>query len=299
MGAVGSLGRVFSAEHEVLNARSPRDREVPSFNGTRGRPEHELHNGSTRLTRQEIAVLVRVDGRLTLNEILRAVLPEAQSTFLDVFRSLRDRRLVSPPMPDAFALQWPAALEEPPSAADGAQADAGLKVLQRRGFYVQIAREGAGLRDPSARTSKAVVIDDDPMFARFTVTLLSLSGFQVHQAGDRASIVAALRKLPMPDVVLLDVQLPDFGRIGRSAQRACPRRAQARTGNHADWRSDTAGSSERNPCRCGRLHHQAGGAGRRCPGSADCSRSTAIGRRRQSLGPRAALLSGAARRSTG
>lgn len=210
MGAVGSPGRVFSAEHEVLNARSPRDREVPSFNGTRGRPEHELHNGSTRLTRQEIAVLVRVDGRLTLNEILRAVPPEAQSTFLDVFRSLRDRRLVSPPMPDAFALQWPAALEEPPSAADGAQADAGLKVLQRRGFYVQIAREGVGLRDPSARTSKAVVIDDDPMFARFTVTLLSLSGFQVHQAGDRASIVAALRKLPMPDVVLLDVQRPDL-----------------------------------------------------------------------------------------
>lgn len=47
------------------------------------------------------------------------------------------------------------------------------------------------------------------MLARFTSTLLSLSGFDVRQAANKAEAAAQLRKLPVADLVLLDVQLPD------------------------------------------------------------------------------------------
>ena len=47
------------------------------------------------------------------------------------------------------------------------------------------------------------------MFARFTSTLLRLSGFDVRQAGNRAEAAGELRRLPLADVVLLDVQFPD------------------------------------------------------------------------------------------
>jgi DNA-binding NarL/FixJ family response regulator len=54
-----------------------------------------------------------------------------------------------------------------------------------------------------------LVVDDHPSFRSFARRLLQAAGFAVvDEAGDGASALAAVREL-QPDVVLLDVLLPD------------------------------------------------------------------------------------------
>ena len=55
----------------------------------------------------------------------------------------------------------------------------------------------------------ALVVDDHPSFRRFASRLLEAAGFVVvAEAGDGASALALVRDM-QPDVVLLDVFLPD------------------------------------------------------------------------------------------
>ena len=58
-------------------------------------------------------------------------------------------------------------------------------------------------------TRTALIVDDHPSFRRFARRLLEAAGYVVvGDAGDGASALAAVRKL-RPDLVLLDVLLPD------------------------------------------------------------------------------------------
>jgi CheY-like chemotaxis protein len=58
-------------------------------------------------------------------------------------------------------------------------------------------------------SATVLVVDDHPSFRRFARRLLESAGFSVvDEAGDGASALAAIRAL-RPDVVLLDVLLPD------------------------------------------------------------------------------------------
>jgi DNA-binding NarL/FixJ family response regulator len=62
--------------------------------------------------------------------------------------------------------------------------------------------------DPSVAIT-VLVVDDHPSFRRFARRLLEAAGFEVvEEAGDGASALDAARAL-RPDVVLLDVLLPD------------------------------------------------------------------------------------------
>jgi len=172
--------------------------------------ESELRNSATRLTPAEIDILVRLDGTLTVSQVLASLTPEARQTFDDVFRGLRDRRLVTAVEIDPFTRTWNAQVELLTQAVRPAQADTGLASLQRSGFYVQIARERATPppRHPE-RPLTAVVVEDDAALAKFTRTLLNLSGFEVRNAHNRAEVVAQIRRPPIPDLILLDVMLPD------------------------------------------------------------------------------------------
>lgn len=171
--------------------------------------EAELHRSSTTLTPAELALLVRFDGQLTLAQV-RATFPrDTDEAFRAAVQRLHHLGLLRPAERDPWALDFDSGLARL-AAIDGGGADAGLAALQRKGFYVQIARESkAAASRPAGETLTALVIEDDQMLAHFTRSYLTLSGFQVRLAGNRAEVVAQMRQPPVPDLILLDLVLPD------------------------------------------------------------------------------------------
>jgi DNA-binding response OmpR family regulator len=95
-----------------------------------------------------------------------------------------------------------------PSASK--EADAGTADLQRKGYYVSIARRSSKLRAPAAGAARSVlIIEDDPVLARMLGHLMTLEGFTPRVAFRGAEIATELARRPPPDLVLLDVVLPD------------------------------------------------------------------------------------------
>jgi DNA-binding response OmpR family regulator len=75
---------------------------------------------------------------------------------------------------------------------------------------VRIARRPAAARQVKAGEQITVlVVDDDPDLLKLLRTYISLEGYAVRTAEKRDDIVGAFRKAPIPNVVLLDVELPD------------------------------------------------------------------------------------------
>ena len=171
--------------------------------------EAELRGAATRLAAPELELLVRFDGALTLQQIIDSLPAPSRATFAQAFKNLRDRGLVHEIEQDPFTLTWNAEMHKLARTVGQAEADAGLASLQRSGFFVQIARERPAPRAVKPGQLTAVVIEDEPTLARFTTSLLQLSGFEVRQAGNRQEVVDEIRRPPVPDLILLDVMLPD------------------------------------------------------------------------------------------
>lgn len=173
------------------------------------RGEAQLRSSATSLSAAELELLVRFDGVLTVEQVLNGLPPPARASFQHVFRQLQDARLLQMVEADPFTLTWNADVQSLARVVGQAEADAGLASLQRSGFYVQIARERTARPRQPGQPLTAVVVEDEPTLAKFTTTLLKLSGFEVRHAGDRAEVVTAIRQPPVPDLILLDVMLPD------------------------------------------------------------------------------------------
>jgi two-component system, sensor histidine kinase ChiS len=65
---------------------------------------------------------------------------------------------------------------------------------------------------PPEAKGRILVIDDDPFMARLTETLLRHGGYMVDLAGDAAQGMARAQDMP-PDVILLDIEMPDLNGI--------------------------------------------------------------------------------------
>jgi DNA-binding response OmpR family regulator len=90
------------------------------------------------------------------------------------------------------------------------EADGGASILKKKGYFVRIARRAPARRDVKKGWQPTIlVVDDDPDLQKLVRTYLSLEGFKMRAALKRADILIALRQQPPPDLILLDVQLPD------------------------------------------------------------------------------------------
>lgn len=170
----------------------------------------ELRNAATSLTVAEIALLVRFDGALTLQQVQDGLSAAGRNAFAATFGRLRDRRLLSLVEIDLFTSRFHADMGDLAALVGSAEADARVQSLQRSGFYVQIARKRDDARAlPAGQAPTVLVVEDDPVLAQFIDSYLKLSGVKVRLAADRAGVLAGLRAQPLPDLVLLDVMLPD------------------------------------------------------------------------------------------
>ena len=103
----------------------------------------------------------------------------------------------------------------PPPAEKMAEArkEAGSSTpsLARTGFYVAMARraQGGPVLPHEGPRHTILVIEDDPAMLKLVVEVLTVAGFKTRAASNRAEINAEINKAPLPDLLLLDVTLPD------------------------------------------------------------------------------------------
>jgi CheY-like chemotaxis protein len=186
------------------------DQEMKGVYALTAQGEHELRGGVTTLSPNQLEFLVRADGFLSLAQIQGGMPMLGAREFFALFRDLRDRGLLARAQVDAVALQLQASLDQLTFPVSNAKADAGLSSLRSSGFFVEIARERLPVRRRAAGEALcAVVVEDEPTLARFIQSYLAFEGFQVRLASNRGEIVAEFNKVPVPDLILLDVQLPD------------------------------------------------------------------------------------------
>jgi CheY-like chemotaxis protein len=101
----------------------------------------------------------------------------------------------------------------PPEKVASARKEAtkGTPQLAKTGFYVAMARHASGGRVPPRNGSRhsILIIEDDKDLVALVTEVLAKAGFLTRVARSRAEINAEFNKAPLPDLVLLDVSLPD------------------------------------------------------------------------------------------
>ncbi|MCW5591113.1 MAG: response regulator transcription factor [Burkholderiales bacterium] len=123
----------------------------------------------------------------------------------------------SPSAGDDFDLDFtrPAAVAPPPPTAqqlESAQKEAasGGRELEKSGYYVAIARRATAKIPPrNGVRHSLLVVEDDPDLSNLLAEIFSVAGFEVHRAANRAQINAEVNKPILPDLILLDIVLPD------------------------------------------------------------------------------------------
>ncbi len=172
--------------------------------------QQELRSAATTISPAEVELLVRLDGVLSIAQIRQSVGDVAGASLENTMTLLHAKGLVEPVPPDPFAGSLQLQLSASALTDADAEADFCAATLKKSNYYVRIARKRGTPRKlaPGERLS-AIIVDDEETLAKFLHHYLTFEGFDVRIAGSRAEVVAEFRKPPIPDLVLLDVMLPD------------------------------------------------------------------------------------------
>jgi two-component system, OmpR family, response regulator len=177
----------------------------------------ELKAAGTSLGVQELEVLVLVDGFSTVAQIAQRV-PSLSRAEVDtaIRKHLAAQLIISTAEPESdveasgfSTISVPAGFFSGLTLDQSPEADGGLSILRKKGFYVRIARRPASSRDGKGWKPTILVIDDDMDLQKLIRTYFTMEGFQLRAALKRDDILIALRQQPPPDLILLDVNLPD------------------------------------------------------------------------------------------
>ena len=179
----------------------------------------EIRGGATQLPAEALALMVLLDTQATVGDLEQKLPHIPSETLRNLLRSLMSAGLVrAATIAETDGLDFSAyfaTTRDNPELSDGTKASAdreaenGAPQLARTGFYVSIARRALKPRTPGGARWSALVIEDDPDVSTLVSRLLAQEGFDVAVAVTRGEVVAQLRKLPAPDVAILDVNLPD------------------------------------------------------------------------------------------
>ena len=164
----------------------------------------ELSSARTSLSSNELSVLVLLDGKASVDQV------KSRAGSLPVEETLEKLRksghivaavdITSDHIdPGAFF------------TASGAEGDAAAAALKAHGYFVKFARRPAEERKlVDGQQLTVLVVEDDPQLAKLVRTYFQMEGMDIRIAANREAINAGLRQEPRPDVILLDVMLPDI-----------------------------------------------------------------------------------------
>jgi two-component system, OmpR family, response regulator len=178
--------------------------------------QKELQSSGTSLSAAELEILVLLDGKSTLGETAARVRSRGKEQVFALCTKLLGEQWIqhataaSLDFLDFFQPRDPMI----PTAAAMAKAKdelaATTRLLQQKGYTVRIARRaGPGRKIDGDRMLSVLVIEDEPHLGQVLKHILSGEGFDARLARDKNEIVAEMRRPPVPDLILLDVVLPD------------------------------------------------------------------------------------------
>jgi len=185
-----------------------------------GRGNRELRATGTNLPAAELALLVLIDGRATVAQIERSAQGQspaqvraalAKFYLSGLIDSASRMKSDSIDAGDFFSLTMPLRIPKGTTAEKRQEATEGVSSLQDKGYFVSIARRTAGGHPlPEGRKPVMLLIDDDQTLVKLLHMVFKLEGFELRTAGNRAELGEAFDAQPAPDLVLLDVMLPDI-----------------------------------------------------------------------------------------
>lgn len=188
------------------------DIPVPTEKGN-----EELRGGRTQLTTAALELLVRFDGKVSLAEVVdqaeglsgEEIFETAQALARDGYVGVAGRESkLNLDMADLFG-DKPEVRAASADPKQEEEAETGSEALDLDGYYVSIAKAAEPRTPENGSNYSILVIEDDEGLKQALKLLLTLHQFEPRLATTRSEILAALSELPLPDVILLDVNLPD------------------------------------------------------------------------------------------
>jgi two-component system, OmpR family, response regulator len=175
----------------------------------------ELKGGATALTKRELAMIVLIDGRRPVSALASLAGIGDPSRIESTLESLLCNGFISTaaaPLDGNLDYFLPATTKrfEPSEQAEASvarEAAAGASALRELGYYVSIARRARSRAKPGPLT--VLIIEDEPLVAKYLSALMEMEGFIARVATNREEIIAEVRHSQSPDLVILDVNLPD------------------------------------------------------------------------------------------
>jgi two-component system, OmpR family, response regulator len=181
--------------------------------------ENELHEAGTTLSPIQLEALVLIDGNSSVAVLLGRMPDAPREELRTSLQELTEKGFVSTLVSsDSDALDPGDFFTSASSHADTAvpddeahaQATANAEFLRQNGYFVNVVRRSQAKREEvKGRKPTVLVIDDDPGICGLLQTYFKLEGIATRAAHNRDEIVAELHRSPLPDVVLLDIGLPD------------------------------------------------------------------------------------------
>jgi len=180
--------------------------------------QNELRGPGTWLASPELELLVLIDGKSTVGETVARARSIGSAEAVTILGRLAQEGLIEaakdPAGPfdlvDFFQTTEPLPPAAEATAKAKKEAVATASLLQQRGYFVRIARRASTRKkgeDTQALT--VLVVEDEVHLANLLKHVLANEGYTVRNAKNRAELVAEIRQPPRPDLVLLDVSLPD------------------------------------------------------------------------------------------
>ena len=164
----------------------------------------ELNSADTLLSPTELRLLVLIDGKATVAQVAERAQPLTLAAATDAIGTLAKSGHIGP----ADKVQSAGIDIVGLSLAD--ESSAGLATLRKLGYFVRIARHAPEPRKLAAGEKVTVlVVEDDPQLAKLLNMYFRMENMETRIASSRGEIAAALNQKPPPDLVLLDVVLPD------------------------------------------------------------------------------------------
>ncbi len=181
------------------------------------RGSSELNGSSTSLAPPELELMVQIDGKSTVAEIkarAKSLSPEAVTAAVKKLMWHNYIKMAEKTnaldFVEFFNTKTSAAPSEGALTDAEAEAVAGTSTLEREGYYVRIARRApTELKLAAGQKPSVIVIEDEPHLVKFLKQFLTLEGFDARVASNRAEILSEIGRPPRPDLMLLDVTLPD------------------------------------------------------------------------------------------